>query len=139
MTLTQRNASKLYDGLCALLGIDSLFIDHNGILHTNVDDEDDGDELFVYSLTKLIVVELYGSKIWKEYNDQLTWGINSLISIDDFAYHMRCDPAKIKYQVLKLMLKLSSVDNKSMALTIGSKNYIINNLEELKIKADLRT
>ena len=138
MTLTQRNASKLYDGLCALLGIDSLFIDHNGILHTNVGDKDD-DDILVYSLPNPIVVELYGSKIWKEYNDQFTWGINGLISIDDFAYHMRCDPAKIKYQVLKLMLKLSNVDNKSITLTTNSKNYIINNLEELKIKADLRT
>lgn len=65
MTLTQRNASKLYDGLCALLGIDSLFIDHNGILHTNVDNKND-DELLVYSLPTLSVVELSDSKIWKE-------------------------------------------------------------------------
>ena len=137
MTLTQSNASKLYDGLCALLGIDSLFTDYNGILHTN--DKDDDDEFLIYSLPNLIAVELYGSKIWKEYNDQLAWGINSLISIDDFAYHMRCDSAKLKYQVLKLILNSSDVDNKSIALTTGNKNYIINDLEELKIKADLRT
>ena len=136
MTLTQRNASKLYDGLCALLGIDSLFIDHNGVLHTNVIDDDD--ELLIYSLPDLIVVELYYSKIWTEYNSQLTWSINDMISIDDFAYHMRCDPAKIKYQVLKLMIKLFNVNNKSIALITGGKKYTINNLEELKIKADLK-
>ena len=135
MTLTQRNASKLYDGLCALLGIDSLFIDHNGVLHTNVIDDD---ELLIYSLPDLIVVELYYSKIWTEYNSQLTWSINDMISIDDFAYHMRCDPAKIKYQVLKLMIKLFNVNNKSIALITGGKKYTINNLEELKIKADLK-
>ena len=40
MKLTRKNAPKLYDGLCALLGIDSLFIDHNSALHASNDDTD---------------------------------------------------------------------------------------------------
>lgn len=139
MKLTQSNASKLYDGLCMLLGIDSLFIDYNGILHLNYTDEED-EYIVLYSSVLpgiFIPVELYGSKIWKEYNNQIAWSISGLISVDDFAYHMRCDPNKVKYQILKIIMQ--STSNKGIMIKMDDKNYVINSLEELKIKSDLKT
>lgn len=137
MKLTRKNASKLYDGLCALLGIDSLFIDHNGILHTSDDDEDD-DHVLRY-VPNDYYIELYDSKIWKEYESQLEWCINELISIDSFAYHMRCDLNEVKYQVMKAVLYWLDVNDEHLVIDVDSKIYTINNLEELKVKADLKT
>lgn len=113
MKLTRKNASKLYDGLCALLGIDSLFIDHNSILHASNDDtdNDEDEEHVLYSLPSNYYIELYDSKIWKDYDSQLEWSINDLISIDNFAYHMRCDPDDVKYQVMKAVLHLFDADD----------------------------
>lgn len=73
MKLTRKNASKLYDGLCALLGIDSLFIDHNSVLHANNDDadNDEDEEHILYCLPSNYYIELYDSKIWKDYDSQL--------------------------------------------------------------------
>ena len=138
MKLTRKNASKLYDGLCALLGIDSLFIDHNGILHASDDDEDD-DHLLRY-LPNDYYIELYDSKIWKDYDSQVEWSINYLIGVDSFAYHMRCDLDEVKYQVMKAVLHWFDTDNdECLMIEVAGKTYTINNLEELKVKADLKT
>ena len=137
MKLTRKNASKLYDGLCALLGIDSLFIDHNGVLHTSGDDEDD-DHVLRY-VPNDYYIELYDSKIWKDYDSQLEWSINYLISVDSFAYHMRCDLDEVKYQVMKAVLYWLDANDEHLVIDVDSKRYTINNLEELKVKADLKT
>ena len=139
MKLTRKNASKLYDGLCALLGIDSLFIDYNGILHTSNDDDDEDEEHILYSLSSESYIELYDSKIWKEYDSQFEWSINDLISIDNFAYHMRCDPDNVKYQVMKAVLHGFNANDGCLMIEVDGKKYTINNLEELKVKADLKT
>lgn len=141
MKLTRKNASKLYDGLCALLGIDSLFIDHNGVLHASNDDidGDEDEEHILYSLPGNYCIELYDSKIWKDYDSQLEWSINYVISIDSFAYHMRCDPDDVKYQVMKAVLHGFNADDGCLMIEVSDKRYTINNLEELKVKADLRT
>ena len=137
MKLTRKNASTLYDGLCALLGIDSLFIDDNSVLHTTNDDEEE--ECVLYLLPHDIMVELYESKIWKEYDNQLEWSINDLMSIDNFAYYMRCDPNEVKYQVMKAVLHGFDVDDGCLMIEVAGKKYTVNNLEELKVKADLKT
>ena len=139
MKLTRKNASKLYDGLCALLGIDSLFIDHNSILHASDDDDEDDDHVLRH-LPNDYCIELYDSKVWKDYDSQIEWSINDLISIDSFAYHMRCDPDDVKYQVMKAVLywRLNANDE-HLVIDVNSKKYTINNLEELKVKADLKT
>ena len=137
MKLTRENASTLYNGLCALLGIDSLFIDYNSVLHASNDDEDD--EHVLCSLLDESYIELYDSKIWKDYDSQSEWSINELISIDSFAYHMRCDPNDVKYQVMKAVLHGFDADDGCLMIEVDSKKYTINNLEELKVKADLKT
>ncbi len=141
MKLTRKNASKLYDGLCALLGIDSLFIDHNSVLHASNDDIDsDEDEGYIlYSLPGDEYIELYDSKIWKDYDSQFEWSINDLISVDNFAYHMRCDPDDVKYQVMKAVLYWFDADDGGLMIEVAGKRYTISNLEELKVKADLKT
>ena len=141
MKLTRKNASKLYDGLCALLDIDSLFIDHNSILHASNDDadNDEDEEHILYSLPGNYYIELYDSKIWKDYDSQLEWSINYVISIDSFAYHMRCDPDDVKYQVMKAVLHGFDADDGCLMIEVADKRYTINNLEELKVKADLKT
>lgn len=141
MKLTRKNASKLYDGLCALLGIDSLFIDHNSVLHAsnNDTDNDEDEEHILYSLPGEAYIELYDSKIWKDYDSQLEWSINYVISIDSFAYHMRCDPDDVKYQVMKAVLHEFDADDGCLMIEVAGKRYTINNLEELKVKADLKT
>ena len=141
MKLTRKNASKLYDGLCALLDIDSLFIDHNSILHASNDDadNDEDEEHILYSLPGNYYIELYDSKIWKDYDSQLEWSINYVISIDSFAYHMRCDPDDVKYQVMKAVLHGFNADDGCLMIEVSDKRYTINNLEELKVKADLKT
>ena len=141
MKLTRKNASKLYDGLCALLGTDSLFIDSNSVLNASNDDidNDEDENHILYSLPSESYIELYDSKIWKDYDSQLEWTINCIISIDSFAYHMRCDPDDVKYQVMKAVLYWFDADDECLMIEVAGKKYTINNLEELKIKADLKT
>ena len=141
MKLTRKNASKLYDGLCALLGIDSLFIDHNSVLHASNDfiDNDEDEEHILYSSPGEEYIELYYSKIWKDYDSQFEWSINDMISVDSFAYHMRCDPDDVKYQILKSVWQRFDSSDEHLVIEVDGKKYTINNLEELKVKADLKT
>lgn len=52
---------------------------------------------------------------------------------------MRCDPDDVKYQVMKAVLHWFDADDGGLMIEVAGKKYTINNLEELKVKADLKT
>ena len=141
MKLTNKNADEVWNALLDFLNVEDIVIDDCGDLCT-VDHDDKYHYLIQLSNGKYVSIDKISLNAYQINGYQnANWGINSeLITIDEFAYHLRQKAFDVKYRILMHLLEFLKrgimIDYNDNPST--SAFFKANSLEEIFIKNELK-